>query len=104
MSMLFPEEGNLNKGAKGAIVTALHLLLIGAGFGEGIELDAEYGQVTVERTKEFQKEHLGFQDDDADGQCGPKTLDAIAQRFGHDLRKIPREAFTSPSVGVDLVG
>ena len=86
MKTLFPPY--LDVGSCGTHVDVLHAILCCRGYGEGIERDGDYGDMTVTAVKELQ-EDLGFEGDDLDGNFGPKTRRALKKYRGLDVDAIP---------------
>ncbi|MEK7615129.1 MAG: peptidoglycan-binding protein [Patescibacteria group bacterium] len=82
---LFPPR--LDLGSFGGAVDALHMLLDGYGFGEGIVPDLEYGPNTAKSVRALQT-HLGFTGEDVDGNFGPATRAALKKQHGFDVDRI----------------
>lgn len=88
---LFPPF--LNKGSKDTCpngpVRWLQEFLCAAGFAvDGMIADGDYGDKTAESVAAMQHD-LGFEDDEADGNCGPKTREAMDDILGVDINDIP---------------
>ena len=85
----------LNQGSGGRAVTLWQVFLAGAGHGEGIVFDDDYGSITAVRTGYLQKS-FGLH---PDGHCGPDTRAAVFGRYGLDLNRLPVRPFCAMTLG-----
>ena len=90
----------LNQGSGGRAVTLWQVFLAGAGHGEGIVFDDDYGSITAVRTGYLQKS-FGLH---PDGHCGPDTRAAVFGRYGLDLNRLPVRPFCANTLWCRSVG
>ena len=78
-TMEFPRY--LNKGSLGHHVTLLQVFLAGAGYGEGLVFDRDFGKATALAVQKFQR----MNDIADDGNCGPETRQLMKDRYHFDF-------------------
>lgn len=83
---LFPPY--LNAGSKGTTVDVFQSILCSIGYNNGIVRDGEYGPVTTDGVADLQVS-FGFEDEDVDGNFGPKTRAALKEHWGINVDAIP---------------
>ena len=71
----------MQAGSKGPHVTLLHAFLCGAGFGNGIVTDGEYGEVMAGCVMALQ-DKLSLE---SDGFFGPATRAKVKEVYGFDF-------------------
>ncbi len=79
----------MNKGTMGDGAGLWLEILCILGYGEGVVMDDELGDKSVENTKRMQIELLGFGGKDADGNPGPNTREALKEKTGIDIMAVP---------------
>lgn len=76
-----PVPEYMDQGSHGPDVTILHAFLIGAGYGERIVIDLDYGEETAKAVNSLQVDR-GI---DADGNFGPKTRAMVKSDYSFDF-------------------
>ncbi len=73
----------MQKGSHGPHITLLHVLLFGAGFGDGIVMDQDYGETTARQVSKLQGMRLRMIE--VKGNFDPETRAAIKEVYGFDF-------------------